>query len=381
MSEIKGVLTTLNHRLPAGLDGNRLAQWRLRNGLTYRDFRNQIAVALDALNAEVLGAWGDLVYVTEDDHFEYPNGGAITDMPKITDLSRMEPTKSSTSGHMIDLWRRGDAVGGTDTFFRDTRETVWRAQVREKTYRGVHTFEKDLLGRFFNDAETLLGTNGYDLPFANGSPGAVSYAPPAYGGKVFAANHNHYIGKTTSSTNLGDLLEDLAATVHEHGHPGPYIALVAQADAADYRKLKNFIMPVSNQIVIVDQGGISSNLNTFFERGQVQGQNRAGAFVIGRYSSSYGEIELRATARIPTQYAGLYKSYGINDERNPIGIRVHPSVGFGFRILEEPSVDPDWPVKTIYIVNEYGVSCGADRTAGAAGFRNAGAAWVNPTIS
>lgn len=380
MAEIRGVLTTLNHALPAGLDPARLAQWRLRDGYTYAQARSDLAAALDGLNLELATAWGDLTFVTFEDHFEYPNGGTITDMPYITDLDRPESIKGSTVGHMIDLKVIGQAIGGTKRYFRDTRYAVWQAALRDMVYRARQTYEKKLLTRFFNNTSNALGTSGYDVPFANNSSG-VTYTPPAYGGKTFASSHDHYIAYNTGgSATYATMLNGLTQTVQEHGHNGPYIGMVSEADVATIRALTDYVEPVDNQIIVIDRGGETSG-NRYYETGEIAAPAPSGGFYIGKYQGPYGLISMFATARIPTGYAGVYKSYGKNDERNPLAVRVHPDVGFGIRAIEEPSYDEMYPVKSITVEFEFGISCGNDRTTGAAGYLVAGSSYVNPTIA
>lgn len=382
MTEIKGVLTTLNHQLPDGLDAVRLAQWQMREGTDYLTFRNQIAAAFDGLNAEILEAWGDLVYVTNNDHFEYPNGGAVTDMADVTELDRVEPRKGSTVGHMIDLRRKADGIGGSKYYFRDTRMAVITASIRDITQRGRQTLEKAVLTRAMTSSENLLGTSGYDVGFASAS-GSVTYTPPAYGGSTFTSSHTHYVGFASASKGFNDMLDELAEHLHEHGHGEPFIAYVAASDVkANYATLKGFSKPISDRIVVVDRGNETATAgNAFFERGQITARPNMGGYRIGSYLTPFGEVELRATARIPAGYALMYKSYGMNDPRNPIAIRVHPDVGFGFRLVEEPSFDAQYPVKQVNVEIEYGISCGQDRTVGAAGYRVSGGVWANPTIS
>lgn len=380
MTEINGVLTQLNHALPSGLDATRLAQWRLRDGRPYAQVRADVVAALDGLNRDLLTAWGDMVSVTFDDYMEYPNGGAVTDMPIITDLDRPTPRKGSTVGHMLPLNTRADAIGGTKKFFRDAREKVVLATIRDVVQRGRQTFEKSLLTRFFTDNENALGSSGYELGFASASA-SVTYTPPAFGGNSFLSTHTHYVGYNASTPKtFADVFEGLAKHVAEHGHAGPYIAYVSETDVATIRALANFVKPISNSIIVVDRGGATSG-NDYFARGTVGTPQPLGGYYIGSYVSSYGEIELRATARLATGYVGLYKSYGVNDPRNPLAIRVHPDTGFGFRIIEEPSHDQMYPIQQINIEIEYGVSCGMDRTVGAAGLLVAGGAWADATIA
>jgi hypothetical protein len=380
MTELSGVLTTLNHVLPSGLDSARLAQWMLKDGSDYMTFRSMFATALDGLNAELLDSWGDMIYITHDDHFEYPNGGAITKLPRKTDSDRSKPKKFSTVGHMIDLWTVGDGVGASKKFFRDTRQAILKAQIVGHIQRARMTFEIDVLTRFFNNTSNQLGSSGYDVPFCNASSG-VSFAPPAWGGKTFDTTHTHYIGYNASTPKtFADVLEGLAETLTEHQGEGTLIAMCSETDVQTVRALANYVEPIANGIVIVDRGGSTSG-NEFFERGSVERPRQSGARKFGKYQTSYGEVELRSTARLDTGYVGMYKSYGKNHEANPIAVRVHPDVGFGIRMIEVPSFDEMYPIEHIEIEFEYGVSCGQDRTAGAAGYLIAGGSWANPEIN
>ena len=380
MADIKGVLTTLNHALPSGVDGTRLAQWRLREGRTYADVRSEVANAFDGVNEELLTAWSDLITITTTDYMEYPNGGSIDDMPKLTDLSRPRPRKGTTIGHMIDLWRIGDSLGGTELYFRDTREMVVLAAIRNIIQSGRNVFEKDLLTRFFSTTENALGSSGYDVPFANANPGSITYTPPQWNGKTFLSSHTHYIGYDSGGgKTFDDVFSGLALTINEHGFNGPYTAYVSEADTVTIRNLTNYVKPVNN-IQLVDRGGLTSGA-IYYENGMLQAMPAVGGRYIGAYDTGYGPVYLRATNRLPTGYVGMFKSYGQNDPRNPIAVRVHPDVLFGFRIKEIPSFDTTWPVKEINIEAEYGISCGMNRTIGAAGYLVSGGVYVNPTIS
>lgn len=381
MADIQGVLTTLNNRLPDGIDASRLAQWLLRGGRSYSDVRTDVANAFSGLNEEILLNWGDLVFVTEDDHMEYPNGGSLTPLPVVTELDTPQTYKSETIGHMIDLLVRAGSIGGTWRFFRDMRENVLLANIRDMVQRGRNALEQHVLQRCLTNIENPLGSSGFDVPFANASPGTLKYIPPAYNGKVFADTHNHYLGfDSGSSLTLADMLIGLAETIHEHGHYPPFVAYVSEADAKDYRLLADFIRPVDASVTFVDKGAATTGAN-FYSTGVVGGTNLGGGRFIGGFSTPFGDVELRATSRIPSRYAFMYKSYGINDPRNPIALRVHPSTGFGFRIREYPSNEIQYPVSRIDIEIEYGISCGMNRTSGAAGYLVNGGTWVNPTIA
>jgi hypothetical protein len=177
------------------------------------------------------------------------------------------------------------------------------------------------------------------------------------------------------------MLDEMAAHLQEHGHEPPYTVKVSESDVATYHALDHFVKPVSDSVIVIDRGGETSG-NRYFERGQVAVPGLSGrGHYIGRYTSPHGELMMYATARIPTKYAGAYKSYGSNDPRNPIAVRVHPEVGFGFYLSEEPSRDEKYPVKKIRVEIEYGISCGMDRTNGVAAYLVSGGVWVDPIIS
>lgn len=380
MADISGALTTLNNQLPSGVDAGRIAQWALRNGESYADFRSTVAGAFNSLNAEMLSAWGDLIFITEEQMMEYPTGGTTGDMPELTEMDLAELIKGETVGHMIDLKPYGDGIGGSWRFFEDVRPATLAASIRQIVNRGRNRFEKAVLTRCLTDTVNTLGTNGKDVGFCDASGGGVTFAPPVHGGEAFLTSHTHYVGVDDDSKGFDNVLEEIAEHLIEHGHMAPYSVKVSSADVASYHALANFAKPISERVVFVDQGG--GTANRFFERGQVETPGMSGAgFYIGSYQSARGEMRLYATSRIPTLYAFGYKSYGVNNAMNPIAVRVRPSVGFGFFINEIASDNDRFPIARIQIELEFGISVGEDRTNGVSTYLVSGGVWVDPTIS
>lgn len=374
MAEVLGPQVLLDHALPTGWDATRITQWALRDGMTYGELVNTLAMALGDFNQEMVNDWGWLFSLTEEIAMEYEQGGSVTSMPQITDVDKPEPLKGTTIGHMIDLKAYGQGVGGSKRYFRDARSAKVMAAISNLVRRARWRFEIDLLTRWFTNTENAVGSAGYDVPFVRGTGGTVDYAPPAYDGEAFTTSHTHYIAVDSDSEGFDQMLLELAETLQEHGHAPPYTAMVSRTDIASYFALTPFVEVVDPVVAIIDRGAESSG-NQFFARGQRPfGQ-------IGYYQSEYGLIELRATARVPTGYAGICKSYGQLDARNPLVVRVHPSVGFGTMIQTETTPDDDYPVKQVDVEFEYGISVGADRTNGAACYRVANDTWANATIS
>lgn len=375
MAEVIGHLTLLNKALPTGVDGTRLAEWALRDGVTYGELANQVALALAQANQEIVNRWGWAFSLTEDLMLEYENGGSVTAMDELTDTDRPKPVLGTTIGHMIDLRTYGSAIGGTRHYFRDARSSLISAAIATNVRKGVWRFEQKLLTRWLTNTENAIGSAGYDVPFVRGTGGNVDFAPPAFEGEAFTTSHDHYVAENASTPKtFADLLNTMAETLQEHGHEPPFRAVVSRADVATYAALTKFIEMVGLAGIIIDRGGETSG-NQMFRQGNWQGGH------FGDFQSDYGLIELFATARLATGYAGLMKSYGQLDARNGLVVRVHPSVGFGMMVVPETTLNDDTPIKQLDLEFEFGVGVGRDRTNGVAGLLVAGGAWANATIS
>ena len=377
MTEIIGAQTILANALPTGVDGTVLANWRLRDGRTWREHLSDLALVLAAKNAAFVQKWGDLFAFTDDMMVEYPQGGSVTKSNKITDVSQITATSGDTIGHMINLFPYGEAVGGTWMYFRDGRPAKFMSDIATAVTKMEWRLEYELLNRFFTNTENAIGAAGYDVPFVRGTGGAVDFAPPSFAGRSFATSHDHFVGFNASTPKtMTDVLNGLAATLAEHGHVAPFTAIVSQTDvdAGTFAALQGFVQLIAPVIQQVDRAGVTSG-NQFFAQGQFALEG-----TIGYFQSLYGQITLRMSPRVPTAYVGMYKSYGRLDARNPLWIRVHPEVGFGMRIVPEKSGDPQWPIKQANFVSEFAVGTGRDRTNGTVGYLVAGGTYANATI-
>lgn len=375
MSEILGPQNIRGLALPTGANGAYIAQWQMREGKTFEEMANELAASLGSLNQDIVNMWGPLVYITDMEMFEYTQGGSVSDAMQITDIDTPDRVHGETIGHGMPLDAYGVGVGGSWMYWRDTRQTKIDADIDTVVNQHKWRIERKVLTRFFTTTENTIATGVIDVPFVNGGAGSVDYIPPAFDGQAFTSAHDHYMAFDSDSEGFDDMLNDMAENLQEHGHGEPYRAIVARADVSSYRVLTDFVELVGNNIVVIDRGGATTG-NEFFSRA-----TRTGGY-FGSFQSDWGEIELFATARIPTGYAGLYKSYGANNPRNSIAIRVHPDVGFGVYIEPRWSGSDKWPIQSLNVLSEFGVSCGRDRTNGVAGYRASGAAaYTAPTIS
>lgn len=374
MAEVLGPLTLQNKALPLGLDGARIAQWMMKDGITYGQLVSQVALALGDVNEKLVAKWGWIFGITEEIAMEYEDGGANKELDELTDIDEMVAIHATTIGHMLPLRYFGNAIATSKRAARDIRSAQIKAQIAAIARRGLNRFERQLLTRFFSNTEEAIGAGGYSVPFVRGTGGNIDYTPVAYDGKEFATSHNHFIGYNASTPKtMADVLEGDALELAEHGHGAPYTALVSRADIALFAALTNKVTLVEGILQVV-RGGATTG-SQFYAEGE-QTLER-----IGSYQSSLGLINLIASARIPTGHVGMTKSYGNNDTRNALAIRVHPMRGFGLQVVPETTLDDDFPIKQLDVDFEFGVGVGQDRTNGVASFLVAGGAWVAPTIS
>src|SRR3990167_10230540 len=113
MAEVLGPMTLLNKALPTGVDGARLAEWALRDGITYGQLAQSLALALGDVNQQFVAKLGFLFSITDELMMEYPNGGAVTPMDELTDVDTPIVLHGTTIGHMLPLRYYGQAVGGS----------------------------------------------------------------------------------------------------------------------------------------------------------------------------------------------------------------------------------------------------------------------------
>lgn len=378
MGEIIGAQTILANAIPTGVDGTRLAQWRMRDGRTWREHVNALAAKIAEKNLMMANKWGDLFGITDDIMVEYEQGGSVTKADKITDVSDITATSGETIGHMIDLFDYGVGIGGSSKYFRDGRRMKFISDVNTAVRKIEWRWEYNLLNRFFVNTEYAVGSAGYNVPFVRGTGGNVDYAPPAFAGEAFTTSHDHFLGFNASTPKtMTDVLNGLAETLVEHGHTAPFTAIVSKVDvdAGTFAALTGFVQLVAPVVQQIDRAGATSG-NQFFASGQFALEG-----TIGYFQSIYGQITLRMSSRVPTAYVGMYKSYGSRDMRNPLWVRVHPDVGFGIRIVPETTQDKDWPLKQVNFTFEFEVGVGQDRTNGAVGYLVAGGSYANPTIT
>lgn len=376
MAEVVGPATIVRRALPSGWDGTKIAEWVMKNGTTFREFMNRVAAAVGSKNGEMNNKWSWMYGTTEEIALEYEDGGSVTPMELITDQDRVNLVHGTTIGHMLPLDPYGGAVGGSWRFFRDSREAQIVADVAAIVRRGEWRYEQKLLTRAFTNTENAIGSAGYDVPYVRGTGGNIDYTPLPYAGETFTTSHDHFLGIASGSKTRAVMIEEMAEHLEEHGHTAPFDMVISRADIASFTALGRWVQFVNPIVSTIDRGGSTSGNEMF-----ASGNPMVTDGILGHYQSDYGLIVVRTSKRVPTKYAWMGKSYGSNDVRNSLALRVHPDQGFGMFIVPSLSDETNYPVSRLNIEFEFGVGVGPDRTNGVASYYDASGTWANPTIS
>lgn len=380
LETIQGVMTQIAP-VPVGIDPARLVLWEEKGNFSYEYVRSVFGAAVQSLNEERAIAWGDLIALTTESAVWYMNGGKVQPVQKTMGRSRPTQKVGFNAGHSIDLGVWSDSFGGTARDLEDMTESQFIGGVVGIITGFRDRFDYTILTRALDNTENQLGSQGYDVGWCDGSPASVKYAPRKWNGKVFYEDHNHYVAyDSSSSKTFADCLEGSALLLAEHGLPinVDFKTYIAEADIATYRGLTNYVMPVDS--VREDRGGQTSG-NQFFEDGTVGPIPNSGGRYVGTYNTAYGFGQLFAIPRIPTKYGFMYRPGAQFAASNPLALRYRESTGYGLRINEIPDYTTTFPIKEVDFDDEFGVSCGKTREAGAAYYLVAGGVWANPNVS
>lgn len=364
MTALLGVNDLKNWALPSGWDATKLQEFQLADGTTLDVVYNEFVGASIAAAQTILEhpVFGNMVYVTTEPALEYRNGLASTGLDARSEYTRADAKRSQMIGHMLPEGSFDRSLGFTMDFLRKVRMSHIEAHIEDVIYDVVDEFQRQALTRFFSNTENVLGSSGYDLPFANASSNVV-YTPPAYAGQTFASSHTHFDRKGTS--NHLDAIKAGARHLAEHGIMGPYVGIIPEADVATYQAVTGFTYP--------ELGSLATVSNT--DRLAVDE-----SVFIGGVHTRDGWVLLHATPRVPTNYFGMFKAYGSNDRRNSLAVRVSTDYlftpvflrGDGFRVS---------PLENMTLIHEYGVGVNRGRLNGYLCEFDSSGSYGNPTIS
>lgn len=357
--------------LPTAWDAAELARLTLRDGRSYEQLVRDIDDALSIVSAGVRGGYlANLFSLTTEAAIEYRNGTS-NGFEVHTEYAQPDAKRGEVTGHMLPILKQDRKLGWTQDFLEEARTSQLEADIASVAEDGVNAWEKAILTRFFKMEEETgkaygLGSTGYSVPFADGGGGTIPYTPVANPSRMinsFAATHDHFLRLSgITQTNL----ETAVGHLWEHGHDGPFELLVALADVGSWQNTTNVT-------------GYKSKADANIMYGSSTDLAQVSDAYIGGVQTKYGFCRLVANGRIPTGYWGVTKSYGAEDQRNPLKIRWDDMYGFGFR-LEVNNVGR-YPLQGAIAVTKFGVGVGESRTSAVCVENDSAGDYASPTIS
>jgi hypothetical protein len=356
--------------LPSYWDQTYLSKYRLADGTTYDTLVAAIQTGLATQNAQL---WtspliGGLVSTTQEMTVEY-RVGVSNGFEVHTEYGVPDAKRAATTGHMLPLVPYDRRLGWTWDFLRKARRPQIDADIASALADLRDRAQKAVLERLFKSTYTAVGSSGRSMPLADGGTADSSYVPvarPDRGG-TFAYTHNHIaVLNGITQANVDTAVKNL----WEHGVDGPYELLASYADVASWVNTTTVTGFVKRADTLVRYGSTVDLANVGADDPEV----------IGAIETSVGPCRVRLNGRVPTKYWAVYKSYGINDQRNPLRVRYDTTANTGAIILPQAGFR-EFPLEGVGLFLEFGVGVGEDRCAAVICYNDAGGAWADPTIA
>lgn len=354
------------YALPSGWDAAEISRFSLRSGETYEALINDIAAALALQNGMLLQnpLVSGLVSVTEEMTVEYGMGvsnGYVTH----TEYGQPDAGRGAVGGHMLPLFKKDRALGWTFDFLESCRRSQIDEDIRAAMKDTRDIWEKEILQRLFKSTYTTVGDSGKSYPVADAGTADSTYVPINYPDRAtaFASSHTH-LGRQDGITQT--TLEVGVKHVWEHGYDAPFTVLVAQADIASWTTVTTMTGYIPRA-----QEGITY--------GSSQDLSVAPPQYLGSITTQYGPCYLMATARIPTTFWSVFKSFGPEDPRNPLRVRVDPLYGVGAVLFAGDHIRR-FPLENALLQMRFGVGIGQDRCAAYLCRNAASSTYTDPTI-
>ncbi len=353
--------------LPSYWDASYISKYQLASGETYEQFIADVTAALAMQNAALLTdpLISGLISVTTEMMLEY-RCGVSNGFGVATEYGRPDAPRGTTTGHMLPLISYDRAFAWTWMFLQKARRSQLDADIASGMADLRNIWHKTILTRLFKSTYDAVGSSGRSVPFADGGTADSSYIPPSVPDRSsdFAYTHNHYAALNgITQANLETALKNL----WEHGHDAPYDLLIPALDISSWTDTTNVT-------------GWVPKAQSLIRYGVTQDLAQVADTYIGAIETDYGPVQVRMNARIPTAYWAVYKSYGANDQRNPLKVRYNSRYGIGAVLLAGDHIR-EYPLENAILFSEFGVGVGEDRTAAVVIENSGDGTYTTPTIS
>lgn len=362
-NDIKSVI------IPSAWDAAELQRISLRDGTTYDQLIADINAAITMFNSDLQTSWlASVMSPTTELGVEYGQGAGNA-FEDATEYAQPDAQRGDTTGHMLPLRHLDYKLGWTNRWLEEARRVQIDNDIAIMLDAARDVFERRALTRLFKFEEETgrangLGASGVSVPFCDGGNGTIAFTPrPVFDrATAFAGTHNHYLRLNgISQTNLTTAVKHL----WEHGYDQPFELLVAQADVASWENTSNV-------------SGYKPRGDTLITYGQDVTLAQVDDRYLGVVQTIYGTCRIMASARIPTNYWAVYKTFGPLDPRNPLRVRFDDFLGFGLRLVSE-RVEL-YPLAGAIPRFSFGVGV-SDRTAAVLVENDSTGTYATPTIS
>lgn len=377
ISELAGAEDIRRYAVPANWDTNILTAYELADGTTFDALLNDVSTAIALQNQAMFNdpTIGGMIQLTDELGFEYENG-STAEMERRSEKVQPNSSRGATTGHMLPItdWDKG--LEWTGDFLEEARMTAVDSSVSKALKAVKNRLERDILTRFFTDTENVLGTSGRDMPVVNGSGGGENYRPPDYNGQSFTSSHTHFDRKTDDAAGRAAAIDAGFTHLWEHGIMPPYDLVIPFVDRADFTALAStspqvtFVRPDMNIQYLVEASSPDA----------LRSMTLPNEMFIGFVHTDMGTGRVWMSTRVPANYLGIYKSYGINAPDNPVVVRFDPRRGAGAFLVGGNNFVL-YPFEKAIIRMKFGVGINSGRLNGyLCHFAGAGN-YVNPTIA
>ena len=306
--------------LPPGWDADRLKQLELASGENYDDLINDISTGLSIANSMLMSdpIMSSLITIDTEMAIEYPIG-VSNGFEDHTEYSTPDAKRAGTTGHMKEVVDKDRKLLWTFDFLRKARRMQIDADIASAMADLENVWQQTNLQRLFKSTYTAVAS-GKSMPVADGGTADSTYVPPNVPARAsaFAYTHTHLLRLDgITQANLETAVEHL----WEHGYDAPYDLLVAQADMSSWSNTTNVTGWVKRADGLIKYGN-QTDLATVGDQ-----------YIAVIETSTYGPVRVRATARIPTGYWTVYKSYGALDSRNVLTVTPSMTWGLGAALI------------------------------------------------
>lgn len=359
-----GINDLKQYAIPSNWDASYLRNLQLEGGTNYEGLISEIAAALSVANSELLNdpLYGSLVSSTPEANIEYRTG-VSNGFEAHSEYTGPDNKRATTGGHMLPMLPYDRGMGWTWDFLRKARPSQIEADIASALDDLKNIYQQKILTRLFKSTYDSVGS-GKSMPLADGGTADSTYIPVNVPSRAsaFASSHNHisYLNGITQAN-----IETVVANLWEHGFDAPYDMVIAEADLSSWANTSNVTGWVSKAAPEIQYGNTTALA-------------RVDESFVGAILTRKGAVRVRATARIPTAFYSVYKSFGVNDQRNPLVIRESPMYGLGAVLLAGDHIR-QYPLENAVLFTEFGV--GVKERIGAVAMKNHASAYADPTIS